>query len=116
VDEELRSPLLDHDPGEPTVFLPGKLLEAARRRKRLPRMKAPAGCLLDFGGELVQHLAVTGRTLDKPVMCLAHVTNTMATREEYFEKGGETGLEEALKVCELALEVALEQEGVKEKK
>ena len=116
MDEELRSPLLDHDPGEPPFFLPGNLLEAARRRKHLPWMKAPAGCLLDFGGELVQHLAVTGRTLDKPVMCLAHVTNTMATREEDFEKGGETGLEEALKVCELALEVALEQEGVKEKK
>ena len=41
-------------------------------------------------------------------MCLAHVTNTMATRAEDFEKGGETGLEEALKVCELALEAALE--------
>jgi len=91
VDEELRSPLLDHDPGEPPVFLPGNLLEAAA-------------------------LLALGRALDKPVVCLAHVTNTMATRTENFEKGGDTGLEEALKVCELALEVALEQAGDKEKK
>ena len=271
MDEELRSPLLDHDPGEPPVFRPGNLLEAARRRKRFPRMKAPAGCLLDFDGELADHLLATGRAeaesawpcfhtrlfrwrangaeygvvggtigapfavlvaeellalgcralvslssaglvaeglappffllveralrdegtschysrpgryaeadpsliaavrkriaglsvpvhtgpswttdapfreterlvasrrrdgivsvemeaaallalgraLDKPVVCLAHVTNTMATRTEDFEKGGETGLKEALKVCELALEVALEQAGGKDKK
>ena len=91
VDEELRSPLLDHDPGEPPVFLPGNLLEAAA-------------------------LLTLGKVLNMPVACLAHVTNTMATREEDFEKGGETGLEEALKVCELALEVALEQAGDKDKK
>ena len=91
MDDTLRSPLLDHDPGGPPVFLPAKLPEVAA-------------------------LLALGRALDKPVVCLAHVTNTMATRTENFEKGGDTGLEEALKVCELALEVALEQEGVKEKK
>jgi uridine phosphorylase len=52
-------------------------------------------------------LLALGRALDKPVVCLAHVTNTMATRTEDFEKGGETGLEEALKVCALALEAAV---------
>jgi uridine phosphorylase len=271
VAEDRRLPLLDHDPGESPVFLPGKLLEAARRRKRLPRMKAPAGCLLDFDGELADHLLATGQAvaepawpcfhtrllrwrangaefgmiggtigapfavlvaeelfalgcealvsissagliapgisppfflliekalrdegtshhylplarfaeappsliaavksrleaagvpilagaswttdapfretetliagrreegaisvemeaaallalgaaIGKPVVCLAHVTNAMATRGEDFEKGGETGLEEALKVCELALGVALEHAGDKDKK
>jgi uridine phosphorylase len=61
-------------------------------------------------------LLTLGKALDKPIVCLAHVTNTMATRTEDFEKGGETGLEEALKVCELALDAALEQAGGKEKK
>ncbi|MCL5884654.1 MAG: uridine phosphorylase, partial [Deltaproteobacteria bacterium] len=61
VADGFRSPLLDHDPGESPKFRPGNLLEAARRRKRLPRMKAPAGCLLDFDGELVDHLVAAGR-------------------------------------------------------
>ena len=269
--EDTRIPLLEHEPSETPVFTSANLLEAARIRKGLPKITVPAGCLLDFDGELVQHLADTGRAaedsawpcfhtrlfrwragsaeygviggtvgapfavlvaeelfalgcralvsissaglvaerfappffllidralrdegtschykrpsryadadpsliaevrrrteglsapihtgpswttdapfretgsliasrrlegivsvemeaaalltlgkvLDKPVVCIAHVTNTMATRAEDFEKGGETGLEEALKVCELALEAALEQAIGKEKK
>jgi uridine phosphorylase len=262
--KDRRSLLLEHDPAEAPVFLPRNLLEAARRRKRLPRMKVPAGCLLDFDGELVDYLLSTGRaaaetawpcfhtrlfrwrangaeygviggtigapfavlvaeelfalgceavvslssagliahgvkpplfllieralrdegtshhylspghyaeakpaliatvsrklveasvpiltgsswttdapfretkkliasrraegivsvemeaaallalgtSIGKPVVCLAHITNTMATREEDFEKGGDAGLEESLTVCALALEAAVER-------
>ena len=269
--EDTRTPLLEHEPSETPVFTAANLLEAARIRKGLPKVSVPAGCLLDFDGELVRHLADTGRAvedsawpcfhtrlfrwrkgsaqygviggtigapfavlvaeelfaigcralvsissaglvaerfappfillvdralrdegtschymppgryvdadppliaavrdrmdglsvpvhtgpswttdapfretknlialrrmegivsvemeaaalltlgkvLNRSVVCLAHVTNTMATRAEDFEKGGETGLEEALKVCELALEAALEQAGGKDKK
>ncbi|MBI5420202.1 MAG: nucleoside phosphorylase [Deltaproteobacteria bacterium] len=70
--DKLRSPLLDHDPGDPPVFLPGNLLEAARRRKRLPRITAPAGCLLDFDGELADHLLATGRAAVEPAWPCFH--------------------------------------------
>jgi len=99
----LRIPLLEHDPSENPVFTAANLLEAARVRKGVPRISVPAGCLLDFDGELFQHL------IGKPVVCLAHVTNTMATREEDFEKGGDAGLADSLSVCTAALEAALEQ-------
>jgi len=172
VDEGLRSPLLDHDPGEPPVFRPGNLLEAARRRKRLPRMKAlrdegtsyhylPAGRFSIASPSLMAVVArrmaeaeipvhrgtswttdapfretesliasrrkegivsvemeaaallAMGIAIGKPVICLAHVTNAMATRGEDFEKGGGAGLEESLTVCTLALSAALEHAGTK---
>ena len=90
VDEELRSPLLDHDPGEPTVFLPGNLLEAAS-------------------------LSALGAAIGKPVVCLAHVTNPMATRGGDSEKGGVAGLEESPAVCATALEAAMEHAAEKKK-
>ena len=52
-------------------------------------------------------LLAMGRALGKPVTCLAHVTNAMATRPEDFEKGGHDGQEEALEVCRRALAAAL---------
>jgi len=59
---DLRSlPLLSHDVDEPAVFSPKNLLEAARRQKRLQKKGVPGGCVLDFDGELVEHLAATGR-------------------------------------------------------
>jgi uridine phosphorylase len=53
-------------------------------------------------------LLTLGKVLNKPVVCLAHVTNTMATREEDFEKGGDAGLADSLSVAAAALEAALE--------
>ena len=53
-------------------------------------------------------LLAMARALRKPVACLAHVTNAMATRRDDFEKGGRAGQEEAIAVCERALEAALE--------
>ena len=90
MDEELRSPLLDHDPGEPTVFLPGNLLEAAS-------------------------LSALGAAFGKPVVCLAHITNPMATRGGDSEKGGVAGLEESLAVCAPALEAAMEHAAERKK-
>jgi uridine phosphorylase len=58
-------------------------------------------------------LLTLGKVLNKPVVCLAHVTNTMATREEDFEKGGDAGLADSLSVCAAALEAALEHAGRK---
>ncbi|HEX8044036.1 nucleoside phosphorylase [Candidatus Deferrimicrobium sp.] len=56
----------------------------------------------------VAALLTLGKVLNKHVVCLAHVTNTMATREEDFEKGGDAGVADSLSVCAAALEVALE--------
>jgi len=72
-------------------------LISRRRREGIVSVEMEAAALLAMG-----------KALGKPVACLAHVTNTMATREEDFEKGGKTGLEEALKVCEAALEAAVD--------
>jgi uridine phosphorylase len=47
-----------------------------------------------------------GRALGRSVICLAHVTNAMATRPDDFEKGGNDGQEESLEVCARVLRVA----------
>jgi len=64
VAEDNRIPLLEHEPSETPVFTAANLLEAARIRKGMPKITVPAGCLLDFDGELVQHLADTGRAAE----------------------------------------------------
>jgi hypothetical protein len=48
-----------------------------------------------------------GRTRQKPVVCLPHVTHAMATRPDDFEKGGHDGQEEALTVCARAFATAV---------
>lgn len=73
-------------------------LIASRRREGIVSVEMEAAALLTLG-----------KALGKPVVCLAHVTNTMATREEDFEKGGDAGLADSLSVCAAALEAALEQ-------
>ena len=59
VPTRLHLPLLEHEPSETPVFTAANLLRAARIRKGLPKVSVPAGCLPDFDGELVQHLAAT---------------------------------------------------------
>jgi hypothetical protein len=78
----LHLPLLEHEPSETPVFTAANLLRAARIRK--------------------------GLVLNKRVVCLAHITNTMATWEEDFEKGGDAGLADSLSVCAAALDAALD--------
>jgi uridine phosphorylase len=52
-------------------------------------------------------LLAMGRALCKPVTCLAHVTNAMATRLEDFEKGGHDGQEEVIALCARAVASAV---------
>jgi uridine phosphorylase len=73
-------------------------LIASRSREGIVSVEMEAAALLTLG-----------KTLGKPVVCLAHVTNSMATREEDFEKGGDAGLADSLSVCAVALEAALGQ-------
>jgi uridine phosphorylase len=52
-------------------------------------------------------LLAMGSALRRRVVCLAHVTNAMATRPDDFEKGGHDGQEEALDVCARAVTAVL---------
>lgn len=83
-------------------FRETKKLIAARREEGIVSVEMEAAALLSLG-----------YASGKPVVCLAHITNTMATREEDFEKGGDAGLEESLEVCALALSAAVEHAGTR---
>ena len=81
-------------------FRETETLIASRRREGIVSVEMEAAALLTLG-----------KALDKSVVCIAHVTNSMATREEDFEKGGDAGLTNSLSVCVAALEAALEHAG-----
>ena len=100
--EDIRMPLLEHEPSEPPVFTAANLLEAARIRKGLPRVAVPAGCLLDFDGELVQHLADTGRATEDPAWPCFHTRlfRWRAGSAEYGVIGGTIGAPFAVLVAE----------------
>ena len=78
-------------------FRETEALIASRREEGVVSVEMEAAALLALG-----------TAIGKPVVCLAHVTNAMATRGEDFERGGEAGLEESLSVCALALDAAVE--------
>ncbi len=94
--------------GTPTPLLPGASwttdapfresasLIASRRSEGILCVEMEAAALLAMG-----------RALRRPVTCLAHVTNAMATRPEDFEKGGHDGQEEALDACARAVTAAV---------
>jgi uridine phosphorylase len=102
VPEDTRIPLLEHEPSESPVFTAANLLEAARIRKGLPKVAVPAGCLLDFDGELVQYLAATGRAIEETGWPCFH-TRLFRWREggaEYGLIGGTVGAPFAVLVAE----------------
>ena len=77
-------------------FRETETLIAARRKEGVVSVEMEAAALLALGA-----------AVGKPVVCLAHITNAMATRGDDFEKGGDTGQEESFAVCALALEAAV---------
>jgi uridine phosphorylase len=77
-------------------FRESEALIAARRAEGIVSVEMESAALLAMGA-----------ALRRPVVCLAHVTNAMATRPDDFEKGGHGGQEEALAVCARALLAAL---------
>ena len=97
-----RIPLLDHDPREAAVFTAANLLEAARTRKALPKGSVPAGCLLDFDGELLQHLAAAGEAAADPAWPCFHTRlfRWKAGDAEYGVVGGTIGAPYAVLVAE----------------
>lgn len=77
-------------------FREGAALIESRRAEGIVSVEMEAAALLAMA-----------QALGKPVTCVAHVTNAMATRPDDFEKGGHDGQEEALEVCRRALVAAL---------
>ena len=98
----LQLPLLEHAPSETPVFTALNLLEAARVRKGLPKIAVPPGCLLDFDGELLQHLIDTGRSVGDPAWPCFHTRfyRWRAGGAEYGVIGGTVGAPFAVLVAE----------------
>ncbi len=100
--DKTRLPLLQHEPSEAPVFRPANLLEAARVRKGLPRGKVPAGCLLDFDGELVAHLTAAGKASEDSAWPCFHTRlfRWRAGEAAYGVVGGTIGAPFAVLVAE----------------
>lgn len=98
----LRIPLLEHEPSETPVFTAANLLEAARIQKGVHKIAVPAGCLLDFDGELVQHLVATGRAGEDSAWPCFHTRlyRWRAGSAEYGVVGGTIGAPFAVLVAE----------------
>ena len=95
-------PILEHDPGEPTVFLPANLLESSRRQKGQPHCRVPAGCLLDFDGELLEQLIRSGRAEPVPDWACFHTRlfRWKTGQREFGIIGGTIGAPFAVLVAE----------------
>lgn len=72
-------------------------LIAARRGEGIIAVEMEAAAMLAMAEALGKH-----------VICLAHITNAMATRTDDFEKGGDDGNEAALNICAIALAAVLD--------
>ena len=95
-------PILDHDLDEAAVFLPGTMMEAARKQKGLAPHRAPAGCVLDFDGEIVEHLVRSGRAqLDRDWPCFhTRLYRWTSASGEFGIVGGSVGAPFAVLIAE----------------
>ena len=64
--------LIPKDYAAEPVFRPGNLLREARRQRGLPDVAVPEVCLLDPDGDIVRHLAATGRGTRHPGWACYH--------------------------------------------
>ncbi len=96
------SPLFEHNHSDAPVFLPGNMLESARIQKNLPFLTVPAGCLLDFDGELVDFLVASGKARPEPSWPCFHTRLYLwnANGAEYGIIGGTVGASFAVLVAE----------------
>lgn len=95
-------PILNHDPGEATVFNPANLMESSRQQKKLSPCRVPKGCLLDFDGELLENLVSTGKAKCDPSWPCFHTRlyRWKTDRGEYGILGGTIGAPFAVLVAE----------------
>ena len=94
--------ILNHDSDETSVFLPGNLMESARRQKGLPHCQVPLGCLLDFDGELAEYLNSSGRARLDPAWPCFHTRLYRWTTDqhEFGIVGGTVGAPFAVLLAE----------------
>ena len=79
------APLLEHKYyTEPSVFTPENLMREARRQKQLPHQAAPAICVFDPDGDLLDYLQTTDRAVQHPAWACYH------TKLYTFEHHGST--------------------------
>ena len=71
---------------EPSVFQPENLLREARRQKQLSDWPVPDVCLLDPDGDVVRHLAETGRGRLEPGWACYH-TQMWITEVDHLRLG-----------------------------
>ena len=95
-------PLFEHKYADEPVFLAGNMLEAARIQKELSPLKVPAGCLLDFDGELVDFLVASGSAHLEPAWPCFHTRlyRWVVDGREYGIIGGTVGASFAVLVAE----------------
>ena len=95
-------PLFEHNHADEPLFLAGNMLEAARIQKGLSKFDLPAGCLLDFDGELVDFLVTTGRATIEPAFPCFHTKLYRWNYQgvEYGIIGGSVGASFAVLVAE----------------
>jgi len=100
--DSVNSPLIHHNHTDEPVFLPGNMLESARIQKSLPRLVVPAGCLLDFDGELVHFLVASGQATLEPSWPCFHTRlyRWSVNKKEYGIIGGTVGAPFAVLVAE----------------
>jgi len=66
----------------PSLFTPQNLLREARRQKGLPEGRAPAICVLDPDGDLVDFLQAAGRTRRHPTWACYHTVLEIFVQDE----------------------------------
>ncbi len=74
-------PLLQHQLEAPSAFTPERLMAAVRAERRLPHEAAPPLCVLDFDGDLSDHLAETGVSTPLTSWACFHTSMRVLTLE-----------------------------------
>lgn len=72
-------PLFGHRLNQPSAFTPERLMEAVRAERGLPEQPVPSLCVLDFDGDLSDHLAEQGISSPWTSWACFHTSMRVAT-------------------------------------
>lgn len=73
------SPLFNHPLTRPSAFTPERLMDAVRTERGLPQQPVPPLCVLDFDGDLADHLAEQGISSPWTSWACFHTSMRVAT-------------------------------------
>jgi uridine phosphorylase len=74
-------PLLQHALGSPSAFTPERLMAAVQAGRGLPQVTVPRLCVLDFDGDLSDHLVAEGISLPWSPWACFHTSMRTTTME-----------------------------------